>query len=109
MLVLSQRAFSDVFFFFNLSPSCFFWRLLTGGAVPWRPVYAGYGMAPMAGMTGASAMAVPVQRHVVQSDRESPVDMCRTNLICWSLGRDVLGQGVPVARILVECLRARGL
>jgi peroxin-5 len=74
-----QCAFSDLSFFFLLS---FFWRLAAGGAVPWRPVYAGYGMTPMAGMT--SAMAVPMQRQVVQSDRESPADPYRTTLISWA-------------------------
>ncbi|KAF8549981.1 TPR-like protein [Imleria badia] len=38
---------------------------MQGGALPWSPVYANYGMAPMAGM------AVPVQRHIVHSDQMS--------------------------------------
>ena len=45
-----------------------------GGARPWSSGYAGYGMTMMAGKTGA--MAIPVQRPVVQSDRESRVDVC---------------------------------
>ncbi|KAI9572297.1 hypothetical protein HD554DRAFT_2168520 [Boletus coccyginus] len=39
---------------------------IQSGALPWSPVYAGYGMSPMAGM--GSATAEPVQRHVVQGD-----------------------------------------
>lgn len=56
-----------VLFYFSILPR----RLGAGGVFPWSPAYAGYGMSAIIGPT--SAMTVPAQRHVVQSDRKFPV------------------------------------